>query len=139
MKLDDGRVVGDFMRDVLCGRPIHVASDGKAQRTYCYVTDATVAILTLLLSDGASGPYNIGNPDTAISIAGLAEVFSKIRDNHPPLGISGPVSEEFAISSESGMRFPSVPDISRISELGWRPQIALQEGLSRLHRSCFAI
>ena len=133
MKLTDGRVVGDFMTDVLCGRPIHVASDGKARRTYCYATDATIAILTLLINDSASGPYNIGNPETVISIAGLADIFSNIRGEHLTLGIDTPADLKFAVSSESGMRFPAIPDISRISEMGWHPRIPLREGLHRMY------
>lgn len=133
MKLGDGRVIGDFMQDALCGRPIRVASDGKARRTYCYATDATAAILALLLTDLASGPYNIGNPDTEISIAGLADIFSTVREGNPPLGIDGPADLKSAVSSEAGMHLPSVPDIFRMAEFGWQPRISLKEGLSRMY------
>jgi nucleoside-diphosphate-sugar epimerase len=133
MKLTDGRVIGDFMTDVLRDRSIRIASDGKARRTYCYETDATIAIFTLLLNDSALGPYNIGNPDTVISIAGLAEIFSRIRDKKPPLGVEVPPELKITVSSEAGIRFPEMPDISRIGQLGWRPQISLQEGLRRMH------
>jgi nucleoside-diphosphate-sugar epimerase len=49
------------------------------------------------------------------------------------LAIDTPAELKFAISSESGMRFPAIPDISRSSDMGWIPRISLKEGLRRMY------
>lgn len=133
MTLTDGRVIADFMTDALSDRPINVASDGKARRTYCYATDAVKAMLTLLLNESARGPYNIGNPESVMSITELANTFSSIREGYPNLGVKHPTESSEAVSTELGIRFPSVPDISHIRKLGWHPDISIREGLHRAY------
>src|SRR5581483_3358860 len=45
LRLDDGRVVPDFLRDALAGKPVEILSDGSVTRSFCYVSDAAAAML----------------------------------------------------------------------------------------------
>jgi dTDP-glucose 4,6-dehydratase len=62
MRLDDGRVLPNFIAQALLGEPLTVYDDGSQTRSFCYVDDLVEGILRLLNSD-QPGPVNIGNPD----------------------------------------------------------------------------
>jgi nucleoside-diphosphate-sugar epimerase len=62
MKLNDGRVFADFIRDVVTGQEITLKGDGKDRRSFCYLSDATEAFLHILLHGRPGQAYNVGNP-----------------------------------------------------------------------------
>ena len=49
MKLDDGRVFADFVKNVVCNENIQLSSDGSAKRSFCYLADAVIGFFTVLL------------------------------------------------------------------------------------------
>ena len=49
LKITDGRVIPDFARDVFAGRDIVMLSDGSPMRTFCYVADAVIGYLKVLV------------------------------------------------------------------------------------------
>lgn len=129
MALDDGRVFADFVADVVDGRDIHLKSDGRAVRAFCYLADATAGFFTALLLGKPGRAYNIGNPEAEISVGDLAarllQLFPDpprqlVRDNSPrdPGYLESPISR-------------NSPDVSRISALGWRPATNLDRGFRR--------
>jgi len=61
MRLDDGRVVPNFIRQALLNEPLTVYDDGKRTRSFCYVSDLVEGIARLLMSDEVN-PVNLGNP-----------------------------------------------------------------------------
>ena len=61
MRLNDGRVVPNFIAQALRGEPMTVYGDGSQTRSFCYVSDLVEGIVRLLRSD-YSGPVNCGNP-----------------------------------------------------------------------------
>ncbi len=61
MRLDDGRVVPNFILQALKGEPLTIYGDGSQTRSFCYVDDLVDGIYRLLLSDEHL-PVNIGNP-----------------------------------------------------------------------------
>ena len=61
MRLDDGRVLPNFVGQALRGEPITVYGEGQQTRSFCYVTDLVDGIYRLLFSDYHL-PVNIGNP-----------------------------------------------------------------------------
>src|SRR5205809_208342 len=71
MRLNDGRVVPNFISQALRGEPLTVYGDGSQTRSFCYVSDLVEGIVRLLRSDH-SEPVNCGNP-TEISILQFAE------------------------------------------------------------------
>jgi len=121
MRPVDGRAIPTFIRQALRGEPLTVAGDGSQTRSVCYVDDLIDGIVRLLHSD-LPGPVNIGNPHE-LTVLRLAEL---IRDL---CGSSSPI--EFIARPEDD---PMVrqPDITLArTQLGWEPQVDLEEGLKR--------
>ncbi len=121
MRLDDGRVVPNFLQQALRQEPLTIYGDGSQTRSFCYVDDLIEGIYRLLLSD-EHDPVNIGNP-VELSILELAEMTNQITEN--PAGIR-------IIPGERGESDPQrrQPDITRARKiLGWEPAISLHQGL----------
>ena len=83
MRLDDGRVVPNFIQQALKNEPLTVFGDGKQTRSFCYVSDLIEGIYRLLMSD-EHDPVNIGNPQE-MTILEFANIINKITGN--PAGI----------------------------------------------------
>lgn len=119
MRIDDGRVIPNFMRQALTGEDLTVYGDGEQTRSFCYVSDMIDGLVALLESE-AEEPVNIGNPDER-TINELAEVVLEVVGSD-----SGITYEELPPQDPEVRR----PDISKAtSELGWKPEIPLREGL----------
>jgi dTDP-glucose 4,6-dehydratase len=119
MRLDDGRVIPNFMKQALTGRDLTVYGDGEQTRSFCYVSDMIDGLVALLESN-VQEPVNIGNPDER-TINELAEIV---------LEVTG--SESEITYEELPPQDPEVrqPDISKAGvELGWKPEVGLRDGL----------
>lgn len=129
MALDDGRVFADFVSDVVSHRDIELKSDGLAMRSFCYISDATLGFLTVLLNGLPGEAYNVANPCTEISMKDLAYSLANL---FPERGISVRCS----VRSADGpyLQSPamySCASILKISQLGWTPYIGIEEGFKR--------
>ena len=71
MRLDDGRVLPNFISQAILGKPLTVYGDGSQTRSFCYVDDLVEGLIRLLNSDYPN-PVNIGNP-TEIPVLQLAQ------------------------------------------------------------------
>jgi dTDP-glucose 4,6-dehydratase len=125
MRLDDGRVVPNFIKQALLGEPLTVYDDGSRTRSFCYVDDLVEGLYRLLLSDEVY-PVNLGNP----------QEMTVLEFAHKVLKVSGSSSEiMFVIPKDERTKDdPQVrqPDISKARRvLGWEPRISLEEGLRR--------
>jgi len=131
MKLDDGRVFADFVKNIVQKQDIEMKSDGLAERPFCYLADAAVAFFTILLKGENANAYNVANPNQMISVKGLAEMLVSL---FPEMNLKvhfAPQDDNYIQSTLAKM----VPDISKISTLGWSPTTSLREGFSRTIRS----
>ena len=132
LKITDRRVLPDFARDVLNGRDIEMLSDGSPTRTFCYVADAIIGYYKILV-DGRSGEaYNIGSEAPEVSMHNLAQRVVRIASE--TLGYKGHVvrgasSDSKYLTDNPNRRCPVI-DKAR-SELGYNPEIDLDEGLRR--------
>lgn len=123
MRLDDGRVVPNFIKQALLGEPLTVYGEGNQTRSFCYMDDLIEGIYRLLMSD-VHDPVNLGNPDE-ITILQFAEVINQIIDNK-----GGIISKSTPRPGDDPER--RRPDITRAKELlGWEPTIPLEEGIRR--------
>jgi dTDP-glucose 4,6-dehydratase len=121
MRLNDGRVVPNFMSQALAGKPLTVYGDGSQTRSFCFVTDLVDGIYRLLLSDEVE-PVNIGNP-IEITIREFAERINALTGNRAGIRYE-PLPKD-----DPRQRQPDISKAKRV--LGWSPQVQLQEGLER--------
>lgn len=137
LRIDDGRVLPDFMRCVLEGRPIELLSDGSPTRSFCYISDATALMLRVLTADFAGEPINVGNDEVEISMLDLARTVARIGADvtgRPAIPVVHRQSEEAAYLVDNPQR--RCPDLrlarSRFPQ--WAPQVSLEDGVRRMLR-----
>jgi dTDP-glucose 4,6-dehydratase len=121
MRLDDGRVIPNFLCQSLRGEPLTIYGDGSQTRSFCYVDDLVDGLYRLLLSDERE-PVNLGNPNE-ISIHQLATTVNHLTQNTAGVQL---LRDQRAPGDPQQRQ----PDITRAKEiLGWEPQIDLEQGL----------
>jgi dTDP-glucose 4,6-dehydratase len=124
MRLDDGRVLPNFMGQALRGEPITIYGDGSQTRSFCYVSDLVEGIYRLARSD-FHDPVNLGNPNELTILEFAKEI----------LALSG--SRSTLVYKPLPQDDPRVrkPDITRARQvLGWEPRVDRHEGLERTLR-----
>ncbi|NOZ28831.1 MAG: SDR family oxidoreductase [Chloroflexi bacterium] len=121
MRLDDGRVVPNFIGQALRGQPLTVYGDGSQTRSFCYVDDLVEGIVRLLHSDEVE-PVNLGNPQE-MSILDFAQLINRMTGNEAGI-VFKPLPKD-----DPRVRRPDITKARRV--LGWEPQISLEEGLAR--------
>ncbi|MEZ4768098.1 MAG: UDP-glucuronic acid decarboxylase family protein [Caldilineales bacterium] len=119
MRINDGRVVPNFIFQALHGQPLTIYGQGEQTRSFCYVSDLVEGALRLLQSN-ENDPTNIGNP-TEMTILEFATLVNEITGN-PGGIIFKPLPEDDPKQRK--------PDISKARALlDWEPRVALREGL----------
>ncbi len=121
MRLNDGRVVPNFIGQALRGEPLTVYGDGSQTRSFCYVDDLIEGIVRLLHSDEAE-PVNLGNPDE-VSILEFAQIINRMTGNTAGI-VHRPLPQD-----DPKVRRPDISKARRV--LGWEPRVPLEEGLAR--------
>lgn len=123
MKLDDGRVVPNFISQALRGMDLTVYGDGSQTRSFCYVNDLVDGIyLASKVENIENRILNLGKPDeyTIMEFADLIirKTGSKSKITFKPLP-----------SDDPKMRKPDITKAEQI--LGWKPKTSLDEGLEK--------
>ncbi len=121
MKVNDGRVVSNFIVQALMDDEITIYGDGNQTRSFCYVDDLINGLVKLMNSD-CNGPINLGNPNE-FTINQLADfvrkkVNPKIKFKKMELPMDDPMQRR--------------PDIKLAKkELNWQPKVSLDDGLDK--------
>ena len=121
MRLDDGRVLPNFMGQALRGDSLTVYGNGSQTRSFCYVSDLVEGIYRLLATEFHE-PVNLGNPDE-VSILEFAREILSLSESKSAL-VFKPLPQDD----------PKVrkPDITRARQLlGWEPKVNRHDGLRR--------
>jgi UDP-glucuronate decarboxylase len=127
LRLDDGRVITDFVRDALNGGPITVLSGGRVTRSFCYIGDAVAAILLLLLSDLNGEAFNVGNNEE-IPIAALADAVNDLFGGKSGVRYAASTDPDYLRDCPRRR----CPDLTKLrNSIPWTPQVSLGEGLQR--------
>lgn len=123
MRLDDGRVVPNFVGQALRGEPLTVYGDGSQTRSFQYYSDLVEGVYRLLNSDFVE-PVNIGTQQE-LSIFDFARLVNELTGNQG--GIIFQKSERIPDDPQTRR-----PDSTRArAVLGWEPKVDLREGLEQ--------
>jgi dTDP-glucose 4,6-dehydratase len=121
MRLDDGRVLPNFMGQALRGEPLTVYGDGSQTRSFCYVDDLVEGIVRLM-GKQFHEPVNLGNPDE-VTILQFAQEILALSGSQSPIDYRPLPQDDPKLRK---------PDITRARQLlGWEPQVNRHDGLRR--------
>jgi UDP-glucose 4-epimerase len=114
-------VVAIFCGRMVAGQPCTIYGDGDQTRDYVYVGDVARANV-LALNRPVSGAFNIGT-GIETSVNQLFRALARIAGNsQPPVyGAPRPGEQRRSVISPARAR----------AELGWQPELTLEEGLQR--------
>jgi len=121
MRMQDGRVVPNFILQALKGEPLTVYGQGEQTRSFQYVDDL-VAGIGRLLASGEHYPVNIGNPHEMTVLQFAQKILqltgSKSEISYRPLPQDDPQVRQ--------------PDITKAKKLlNWEPKVDLDDGLKQ--------
>ena len=121
MRIDDGRVISNFIVQALKNKPLTIYGDGSTTRSFCYIDDLIKGLIKLMKIN-YNLPINLGNPsekkiiDLAYIILELTKSKSKIK---------------FLPKLEDDPQRRR-PDITKAKKLlKWEPKVKLEEGLKK--------
>ncbi len=120
MRVDDGRVVSNFLTQALGDKALTVHGDGSQTRAFCYVDDMVEGLLRFMEQEPAIGPLNLGSLDEIMVRTLAARIIaltgSRSSVVHEPLPVDDPK-----------VRRPDIT-LARIL-IDWRPHTSLDAGL----------
>lgn len=123
MRLDDGRVIPNFIQQALRNEPLTIYGEGKQTRSFCFVDDLIEGIYRLLLSE-IHEPVNIGNP-VEMTISELARKVNEIIKN--PSGLK--IHDDLRLGNDPERRRPDITKARTL--LNWEPNYTLVQGLEK--------
>ena len=120
MRLDDGRVVPNMVRQAILGEPITVYGTGKQTRSFGYFADIVDGVYRLAQSD-YHDPVNLGTQEERT----ILEFAEAVRN------AIGSKSEIVYLPAAQDDPQQRRPDTSRAKAvLGWEPTTSLEDGLA---------
>ena len=127
MQETDYRVLPNFASRIKAGQPLKVYGSGNQTRTFCYITDAMVGFLNVVLGGVAGEAYNIGNPKPEISMVELVKTMERLLG----CGLDYDVIE-YPDSYPADEPNRRAPDIRKAkTQLKFVPEVTLEDGLQR--------
>jgi UDP-glucuronate decarboxylase len=132
LKINDGRVIPDFARDIISGNDIVMLSDGSPTRTFCYASDAITGYFKILVKGTAGEAYNVGIDKPEISMGALANMMAEV--SRSLLGYQGKVvlgkpKEADYLIDNPNRRCPVIDKIR--DEIGFEAKVSLEDGIWR--------
>jgi len=121
MRVNDGRVVPNFIDQALSNKPLTVYGKGEQTRSFCYIDDLVEGLYRLMLKPFHE-PVNLGNPNE-FTIKQLAKLVLKLTNSKSKI-IFKPLPQDDPRQRQ--------PDIHRAKALlKWKPEVSLEAGLAK--------
>lgn len=122
MRLDDGRVVPNFLHQALTGAPLTVYGDGSQTRSFGYVEDIVEGVWRLANS-GFNEPVNIGTQDEH-TVLEFAKIVIDVTQSQSQ------IEYRPALPDDPKQRRPDLTRNQMVLN-GWAPKVNLRDGLKR--------
>jgi nucleoside-diphosphate-sugar epimerase len=123
-RVDDGRVVPNFVAQALQGKPISIYGSGLQTRSFCFVSDLVAGLVAAMLTSGQAGEvFNLGNPEEH-TILEFAQIVSTLCGSADPELVWSDLPED-----DPNRRQPTIDKASAV--LNWTPTISLDVGLRK--------
>ncbi|MQF66933.1 NAD-dependent epimerase/dehydratase family protein [SAR202 cluster bacterium AD-802-F09_MRT_200m] len=106
------------------GDEIEIWGDGEQTRSFLYIDDCVEGV-TRLLKSNSRGPLNLGT-DRLITINQLVDLISQIAGKS--------LVKRHNISGPQGVRGRNSDNTRVTEELGWKPSVSLEDGLTITYR-----
>jgi len=121
MRLDDGRVIPNFIVQALTNKPITVYGDGKQTRSFCFISDMVDGLMKFMFIDGLSGEViNLGSTDER-KIIDIAKILRELINSKSDI-VFKPLPEDDPTKRK--------PDIIKAKKLlNWKTKIDFKIGL----------
>jgi nucleoside-diphosphate-sugar epimerase len=124
---DNSRADAQFLRNAINHQDIVMKSSGNQIRSYCYVLDAALALLTILLEGACGEAYNIANCNSNVSIYEFAATIAKNA------GVSIIFEDPKDIEKKGYSTFGNVVLSSdKLMSLGWNAIFNLNTGVAAM-------
>lgn len=130
LKISDRRVLPDLFRDILRTVNPRLLSDGRATRTFCYISDAITGYLLILLSPHGGEAFNIGNDRPEISMLDLARLAVEVSGKALEVVYEKSPDPQY-LTDNPVRRCPCIEKARKL--LQFNPRIDLKEGLARTY------
>lgn len=119
MRMNDGRVVPNFIAQALRGEGLTVYGKGNQTRSFLYIDDLVRGLLKLIEADYHL-PVNIGSPHE-MTVLGFAKKILELTGSRSSIVFCPLPKDDPQVRQ---------PDISKARELlGWKPEVSLDRGL----------
>jgi len=119
MRINDGRVIPNFIVSALTGKPITIYGDGNQTRSFCYISDLIKGIIRIFECN-YNLPINIGSCEE-FTIKQLAKKVKEIIGSKVEIIYSPPLPDD------PKRRKPDITKAKKI--LKWKPVVTLENGL----------
>ena len=122
----DTKALSQFLWKGLAGEDIVLKSDGSQLYSYTYVSDAVTGLLTVLLKGRCGAAYNVAEESFDVPLRKMAEMVADAAGTHVVFDLPER-TEAAGFSKVTKARL----DGSRLRALGWKAEIAPEEGIRR--------
>lgn len=120
MRLDDGRIITNFINSLKNSKPLTIYGTGSQTRSMCFISDMLDGLTKMMDSD-QHGPINLGNPDGEFTINEIADIFEKVV---------GKRIERIHMDLPKDDPKVRKPDITLAQlHLKWAPKVSTYEGI----------
>lgn len=127
MQETDYRVLPNFASQIKQNKPLNIYGTGHQTRTFCYITDAIIGFLLVIMKGKPGQAYNIGNTGPEISIIDLAKIIKEVSSKKVNFEIT-----KYPSSYPEDEPNRRLPDINKaIDDLSFLPEVSLKQGLKR--------
>lgn len=124
MRINDGRVIPNFITSSLMNKDMVIYGNGNQTRSFCYIDDLVNSIYKLSVKDDLNGQvFNLGN-DEEIEILKLAKLIKNLTKSK---------SNILFKDSNDGEPFKRRPDLNKaIKLLNYKPKVDIKSGLIKI-------